>query len=321
MNEICFRFWRVVTPRGGVRPIELVMLRTAEQHGAVSVEQMRECGLSAKAQRSFVAKGQLKLVEPGVAVVVGSPDSWFRRLRIGLLALGPDAWVSHEAAATLLELDRSLFGPVAFTVPRGVRRTTGMGYVHTTACGGSLDVITVKGFRCSSATRTILDLAYLGVPAMRLAAAIDSAVRGRRSAVTVIERRLRELRGSGRRGARALYKLMPDSGGETPLERAFLAILRRHDLPRPTTQFRVIGNNGLMGRVDFHYEALGVVVEVTGRKGHASDWERERDAQRRNELIDHGLKVYEYTRGQVEDRADWVAATMRHRLTAAGWAP
>jgi very-short-patch-repair endonuclease len=144
-------------------------------------------------------------------------------------------------------------------------------------------------------------------------------VRSGRSAVPVIERRLAELRGSGRDGVRALDKLMPDSGGETPLERAFLAILRLNRLLRPTTQFRVLGKNGLIGRVDFHYEQLGIVVEVTGRKGHASDWERECDAQRRNELTDQGLRVYEYTRGQVEDRADWVAATMRERLVTAGW--
>jgi hypothetical protein len=55
--------------------------------------------------------------------------------------------------------------------------------------------------------------------------------------------------------------------------------------------------------------------------GHASDWERQCDAQRRNEMIDQGLKMYEYTRGQVDDRPEWVAATMRERLTAAGWAP
>jgi hypothetical protein len=136
----------------------------------------------------------------------------------------------------------------------------------------------VAGFRCASATRTILDLAYLGIPPNRLAAAIDSAVRSGRSAVPVIQRRLAELRGSGRDGVRALDKLMPDSGGETPLERGFLAILRRNRLPRPTTQFRVVGERGFIGRVDFHYEALGMVIEVTGRKGHASDWERARDA-------------------------------------------
>ena len=304
-----------------MRPIDLVMMKAAEQDGAVSVEQMRECGLSAKTQRGFVAKGRLRMVEPSVAVVVGSPDTWFQRLRIGLLALGPEAWVSHETAAALLELDRCRIEPVAFTKPRGVRRTTNIGPVHTTTSVGSLDAITVKGFRCSSATRTVIDLAYLSVSPVRLAAAIDSAVRGRMSAVAVLERRLAELRSRARRGVRELDKLLPDSGGESPLERLFLGILRRSKLPRPSTQSRVVAKNGLVGRVDFHYRELGIVVEATGRRGHASDWERECDAQRRNELIDQGLKVYEYTRGHVEDRADWVAATMRARLTAAGWVP
>jgi len=112
---------------------------------------------------------------------------------------------------------------------------------------------------------------------------------------------------------------MPDTGGETPLERAFLRVLRRNRLPRPRTQLRVIGPNGFIGRVDFIFEDLGLVVEVSGRRGHASDAERQMDAQRRNELLDEDLKVYEYTRGDVDDRPEWVATTMRQRLIAAGW--
>jgi len=50
-----------------------------------------------------------------VAVVVGSPDTWYRRLQVGLLALGPQAWVSHEAAAALLGLDKAMFEPIDFT--------------------------------------------------------------------------------------------------------------------------------------------------------------------------------------------------------------
>jgi hypothetical protein len=90
--------------------------------------------------------------------------TWHRKLSVGLLALGPEAWVSHESAATLLDLDRSLFEPLHFTVPRNVRTAIGFGTVYTTSHIGHLDVITVKGFRCSSATRTVLDLAHLGVP-------------------------------------------------------------------------------------------------------------------------------------------------------------
>ena len=40
-------------------------------------------------------------------VVAGSPDTWHRRLQVGLLALGGRRWVSHEAAARLHGLDRS----------------------------------------------------------------------------------------------------------------------------------------------------------------------------------------------------------------------
>ena len=302
-----------------MKPIQRVMMKASEQHGAVSVNQMRECELSWRAQRTAVSNGQLIMVEPTVAVVVGSPDTWYRRLQVGLLALGAKAWVSHEAAAALLGLDKALVEPIDFTVPRGLNRALSFGRVHTTAHVGHLDVVTVNGFRCSSATRTILDLAYLGVKPYRLAAAIDSALRAQLSAFPVLESRLAELRGPGRHGVRALDALMPDTGGETPLERLFLGVLRRNHLPRPTTQHRVIGPKGFIGRVDFVYEDLRLVIEVTGRKGHASDAERQRDAQRRNELLDQGLKVYEYTRGDVEDRPDWVAATMGERLIAAGW--
>ncbi len=300
-------------------PIQRVTVAASQQHGAISVAQMRECGLTWKAQRGAASRGQLSFVEPAVAVIVGSPDTWHRRLQVGLLALGNEAWVSHEAAAALHGLDRTLVGPLDFTVPRGVHRTLSYGRVHTTAYVGPLDVVIVDGLRCSSATRTIIDLAYLGIPVGRLAAAIDSSVRLGLSATRVLEDRLGELRGSGRRGVVMLDRLMPDSGGESPLERQFLGILRRNGLPRPTTQFCVRGENGLIGRVDFHYADYRIVVEVTGRKGHASDFERQRDAQRRNELTERGLLVYEYTRSDVEDRPGFVASTMRTRLTMAGW--
>ena len=139
--------------------------------------------------------------------------------------------------------------------------------VHTTDHVGPLDVVTVDGFRCSSATRTIIDLAYLGVPLIRLAAAIDSSRRLGLSATRVLETRLGELRGHGRRGVALLDRLMPDSGGESPLERQFLAVLRRNGLPRPTTQYRVVNENGLIGRVDFLYEQLGIVVEADRSQG------------------------------------------------------
>jgi hypothetical protein len=53
--------------------------------------------------------------------------------------------------------------------------------------------------------------------------------------------------------------------------------------------------------------------------GHSTSSERDKDAQRRNELIDLGFRVYEYTWTHVTERRTWVMSTMRQRLSAAGW--
>ncbi len=87
----------------------------------------------------------------------------------------------------------------------------------------------------------MLDLAAAGASEERLAKAIDSAVRLRKSAVLVLTDRLAELRGSGHRGVRRLDFLLVDSGGESVLERKFLTLVREAGLPRPKTQAAGLG--------------------------------------------------------------------------------
>jgi len=164
------------------------------------------------------------------------------------------------------------------------------------------------------ATRTVLDLAAAGASEHRLAQAIDSAVRMRKSAVVVLERRLAALRGSGRAGVRRLDRLLLDSGGESVLERTFLRLIRENGLPRPKTQCRIPQGPRQVARVDVIYEDARLVIEVTGRLGHSTPSERAKDAQRRNELQDLDFAVYEYTWGDVITRPRWVVATLRERL-------
>ena len=172
-------------------------------------------------------------------------------------------------------------------------------------------MITVQGFPCSTATRTVLDLAASGAKSTRLAAALDSAIRLRLSAPLVLVKRLAELRGPGRHGVRLLDKLLIDSGGETVLERRFLTLIREAGLPRPLTQRRIRSNGRHVARVDFLYEEQRVVIEVSGRLGHSNPDDRDRDAQRRNELHDLGYRVYEYTWGHLTRRPDFVISSAR----------
>ncbi|CAN5759739.1 hypothetical protein BH24ACT5_BH24ACT5_11850 [soil metagenome] len=291
----------------------------AQQHGAVGVDQLRALDVSPRVQRRATDSGQFVLAHPRVLTVAGSPETWEQSLQVGLLALGPASWVSHAAAAALHNLDR--FGPGAldFTVPRARRGPFDSGRVHTTAMVGHLDVVTARGFRCSSATRTIIDLAGVDTSELRLSAAIDSAVRLGLTAPAILLKRLDALRSQGRHGTRTLDRLLIDGGVESMLERKCLAILRRHALPRPTTQARIERSPGMWARVDFLFEPHGLVIEVSGRLGHSSSRERQADAQRRNELTDLGFTVFEYTWQDVTERPDHVASSMRARLCAAGW--
>ncbi len=255
---------------------------------------------------------------PRVYAAGGAPTTVSRQQMAGLLCLGAGAVLSHETAARLHGFDRCLPHVVDVTVSRRRRGVHAPFNVHTTKYLSKLDVVTVDGWRCTSATRTVIDLARLRVPLGRLEAAMDSAVRSGASAPLVLARRLDELRGRGRWGAPLLENLLVDAGGHTMLERRFLALVRQAGLPRPTTQLVHRRDGRTIARVDFCFEAHGVVVEVSGQRGHSSPSERAKDAQRRNELQDLGRRVFEYTFEDVTRRPDLVASTLRSRLLGQG---
>jgi very-short-patch-repair endonuclease len=189
--------------------------------------------------------------------------------------------------------------------------------VHTTNKLPRIDQVMIDGFRTTSATRTVLDLAHARTGQRRIEAAIDSAVRLGLSSPQAIARRLETLRGSGRWGCRLIEELVVDSGGHSMLERRFLELVRTSGLPRPVTQAVQRKGSRFVARVDFLFPEVDVVIEVSGQHGHSSPVERKRDAQRRNELQDLGFAVYEYTWAEVTQQRIMVQRTLRQRLDAA----
>jgi very-short-patch-repair endonuclease len=105
------------------------------------------------------------------------------------------------------------------------------------------------------------------------------------------------------------------------LERRFLALVRQAGLPRPETQRRIRSEGRHVARVDFLYAEHAIVIEVSGRLGHSNPTDRERDAQRRNELQDLGYLVYEYTWGDLTRRPGFVVDSLRRRLATTELAP
>jgi hypothetical protein len=291
----------------------------ADQHGVVARSQLDDIEVTGRWLDNLVRRGVLVRRATGVYAVVGMPETWQQRLQVGLLALGDESWVSHESAARLHGLDRSPDDAVELTVGRGRRGRPGPFTVHTTGELPRIDQVEVAGMRAVSATRTILDLARAGATRARLEAAIDSAVRLGLTAPVALRARLARRRGAGMWGVRLLDDLLVDAGGHSMLERRFLELCRRAGLPRPSTQVIHRHGTSTFARVDFLFEAYGVVVEVSGQLGHSTPRDRARDAQRRNELQDVGRKVYEYTWDDVTRRPGFVERSLTSCLHDAGW--
>ena len=245
----------------------------------------------------------------GHAAVVGAT------LAAGLLDLGPEALVSHRAAAALHGFDGFGPKPIEFTVPRttGGRGIRAGGCTRVARLAARDRPLFDRHVPLHDGLRTIIDLARTASPA-ELERAIDSAIRDGSSSPGFLRRRLSALRGSGRAGVRLLDELLVDAGGHSDLERTFLRLVREAGLPRPTCQ-RIFRRDGrTIARVDFSFEPSPVIAEVSGRRGHSSDAERAKDGRRRNELQHLGHIVLDFTDGQVRHDPAYVVRTLRRHL-------
>lgn len=290
-----------------------------EHHGVIDRAEFDRQGVTRHRLACWVAEGVFERAAPRVWRLAGSADTWQQRLMTGILSLGQPAGASHNSAAQLHGFDRTPRDVVEFLVPQHRRSHRLSSTVHCSKLIRPYDFVTVDGLRTTSATRTILDLANIGVHPDRVSAAIDTAVRLQLSSPETIARRVYDIRRRGRTGVRLLDRLLLDAGGHTMLEREFLRLMREGGLPRPVPQVVFRHGNRTVARVDFLYDEWAIVVEVSGKLGHSSPAERARDAQRRNELQDMGLLVYEFTWEDITGRPSWVIAQMRLRLRSAGW--
>lgn len=291
----------------------------ARQHGVIGEAQLDGLGVGARRRRQFVDSARLIKTAPRVWMIAGTPPTWEQRLHRGLLSLGPRSWVSDEAAAYLHGLDRSRPDQVEFLVWRTAQDLRLGETVHSTRRWTPLDAVEIGGWRVTSATRTIFDLANHGAHDDRIAAAIDSAIRLGLSSPEAVRRRLESIRTRGMAGVCAVERLLTHAGGHSMLERRFLELVAAAGLPMPELQveFRDPGDDHFVARVDFYFRSRNVVVEVTGVVGHSSPEERARDAQRRNELQELGVRVFEFTWEDVTKRTWYVVSQLRRLLDAA----
>ncbi len=201
----------------------------------------------------------------------------------GLLCLGPTAAISHEAAARLHGFaplpDRTSWSSAAsgWPRPKGAVPRPHHRRARTARCPDGERVPGARRRRArSSISQPMPASRWCGSKLDRLGGAqwrqFAGGLVGRPSTSVVRVRRMAPFDGA-RPGAPARRVRRPLDAGAT-----FLALMRTAGLPRPCTQLCTADSVRTSARVDFCFEQLGVVDEVSGRRGHVNDAERARDA-------------------------------------------
>ena len=292
---------------GVQQDLELIDLARAN-HDLLARDDVAACGVSSQQWCTRLDEGLWLPVFDRVFRHRATPLTWELRVRAASLSLGHDAALFGPTAAQWWGLEGFDADIVEFVVPR-IRRSLGPTVrLHTTKQWLPTDLQSRNGVRTTSATRTIIDLACSGHAPRSIENALDSAIRLRLTTIPRLAQRMTEL-APGRRGIHLLREVLLDSGGESFLERRFLELVRAAGLPRPTCQV-VHKAGGAVIRVDFEFVPNCVVVEVTGRLGHTSDRDRQKDARRRNTLQHLGKVVIEFTTIDVLSAPDYVLSTL-----------
>ena len=251
-----------------------------------------------------------------------SPPLKFLRLLDELSAviesIKAPCWAYGNTAAALLGFDGfELAKPFHLVVPvnRAPHRVDHI--VHRMKTYNLLDLDTVYGMPCLSATRTLIEIARRETP-KRLTAALDSAVRDGLTTDDFLHRRMSELRARGRPGIDTLLAVMAGAelskGGHSWLERTFLELLGELGLPRPITQQVVAVRRRKLVRVDCRFPGTNVIVELLGYEHHRTPMQMQNDTERLNRLQLDGFAAMQFTYQDVVTRSPVMIATLHEAL-------
>jgi very-short-patch-repair endonuclease len=286
----------------------------ARQHGLITTRQLLDLGFSERAITRMVLKGHLHRVHRGVYAVGHTALTLHGRWLAAVLACGPDAVLSHHAAAALHELRTNPTGLIDVTAQHkrrhdGVRCHT----ARTALC--DTDRTTIAAIPVTSLERTYLDYAEV-VPPRQLHAALAAGERAEKLNFLRLEAVIQ--RYPGRHGAKALALALEHHQPEDPrtrseLEQAFLALVRTAGLPEPQCNVYV---DGLL--VDFYWPHADLVVEIDGYAYHRGRRAFEDDRRRDAAHTVAGRRTLRPTHHRIEHDTGALTKDLSRLLTDAG---
>jgi very-short-patch-repair endonuclease len=283
------------------------VLQLAEsQYGVIARRQAIDAGMTDREVEYQVESGKWRETLYGVYRVAGAPRSDAMAHMAATLRVDGSA-LSHLTAAAQLHMElraaskidvalgRTASGrPTDLEVAREERARWRL-VIHRPQHLDPIDVVTVDGLPCTTAARTLIDVASLVDPES-LESAFEIARRHGLVSVPHLERRVASLCGRGKRGSKAMYDLLRAHSGDTRpaesrLEVRFARLLRTSGVVFAATQFPVHLPNGASVRIDFAEPELLLAVECEGCEFHGTRLRWKHDRRRTALLESMGWRV------------------------------
>jgi very-short-patch-repair endonuclease len=269
-----------------------VALVARRQAGAFSWSQARGCGFGKATVGRRVRSGRWERVHPGVNVIAGTPRTRVRDLWVAVLAVGPDAVISHESAALVHGAERLAHRPVTLTVPHGSHHRLRGLVVHQIGDVARRHRTRVEGLPVVTAARAVVDLgSRLSVE--RLGDVADDLVQARATSWPAIGAVFSDVVRPGKPGMVAVATLLDERGGDdvpaqSRLEQALLTALAAGGLSAPVRQMPLPGRGLRRALADAAYPDARIVLEADGRRYHQRLADMRRDRERDAQVVKAG---------------------------------
>jgi hypothetical protein len=292
------------------------ILRLAEsQHSLVKRGQALSCGMSSDQIDSLLSRGLLVRIYRGVYRVGGSVVTWRQKLLALVFAAGVCAAASHRAAAALWRLSGF---PERLEVVRPWKRNRKPGRLpglHESTFLPPEHITEIDGIPVTTIERTLFDLAGV-LKRKRLERAVADAVNARLTTVAKLEKVFAQTARRGRKGSKAMRRLLSDIGQgymptESELEDLVVAVLDAAGLPLPEKQRNVGGTTTPIGRVDFLYKAARLVIEADSKRHHESWLDQLADGRRDLQLTAAGYQIIRVSWWQLTELPEEFVAAVR----------